>query len=55
LRSLSTSGDCCWLLFDLRFFAREAEQICCQHGQPLRLTNVGSAKQIDLRPPATCA
>jgi len=28
MRSLSTEGSCCWLLFDHRFFAGEVEKVC---------------------------
>lgn len=52
MRSLRAEGDCCWLLFDRRFFAGNAERVCGPvHEQPLRITNVGSAKRIAPPPP----
>lgn len=47
MRSISASGDCCWLLFDMRFFSGDVEKVCGEFSQPLRLTNVGSAKRIE--------
>ena len=46
LRSLMADGDCCWLIFQLRFFAGNVERVCGSFEQPLRGTNVGSVKRI---------
>ncbi len=52
MRSLRAEGDCCWLLFDRRFFAGNVEKVCGPtYEQGLRLTNVGSAKRISPPPP----
>ena len=71
MRSLTVDGDCCWLLFELRyvdhflkdahfcpgathntlhtcrFFAGRVEKVCGRFRQDLRLTTVGSVKQIE--------
>jgi hypothetical protein len=46
LRSIRADGDCCWLLFDLRFFSGRVERLCGSFDQPLRVTNIGSVKKI---------
>ena len=46
MRSIRGRGDCCWLLFDRRFFSGDVEKLCGDFDQPLRLTNVGSLKRL---------
>ena len=46
MRSIRADGDCCWLLFQLRFFAGSVERVCGSFEQSLRLANVGSVKRI---------
>lgn len=46
MRSIRVNGDCCWLLFDQRFFSGNVEKVCGEHEQRLRLTNIGSVKRI---------
>ncbi|TRY63284.1 hypothetical protein TCAL_03567 [Tigriopus californicus] len=46
MRSIRVDGNCCWLLFDQRFFSGNVEKVCGEHEQRLRLTNIGSVKRI---------
>ena len=47
MRSIRTDGgDCCWLIFELRFFAGSVERVCGSFEQSLRVANVGSVKRI---------
>ena len=46
MRSIRADGDCCWLIFELRFFAGSVERICGSFEQSLRVANVGSVKRI---------
>jgi hypothetical protein len=36
MRSLKSEGDCCWLLFDHRFFAGDVERVCGDDVQEAR-------------------
>ena len=44
--SIRANGDCCWLIFELHFFAGSVECICGSFEQSLRVANVGSVKRI---------
>ena len=47
MRSIrADGGDCCWLIFELRFFAGSVERVCGSFEQSLRVANVGSVKRI---------
>ena len=46
MRSLKSEGDCCWLLFDHRFFAGDVERVCGEESQEVRRKNIGSIKKI---------
>jgi hypothetical protein len=49
--SVKSVGDCCWLLFDHRFFTGNVDKICGDAEQPHRKKNVGSVKRIAQQPP----
>ena len=46
MRSIRADGDCCWLIFQLRFFAGSVERLCGTFEQSLRVANLGSVKRI---------
>lgn len=52
LRSLEVTGECCWLLFDQRFFSGKVDKVCGGSSQSLRSLNIGSVKRISPPPAA---
>lgn len=46
MRSVRTQGDCCWLLFDRRFYSGDVDKICGSESQALRTKTLGSVKMI---------
>ena len=51
MRSIRSQGNCCWLLFDHRFFsAGTVERFCGDKDEPLRRTNIGSIQRMNQSP-----
>ena len=51
IRSLKTTGNCCWLLFDHRLFAGNVDKICGNADYPVRKGITGSVKRIGIQSP----
>ncbi len=51
IRSLHSSGNCCWLLFNHRLFAGNVERICGDAMLPSWAHNIASVKRIGQQPP----
>jgi len=49
MRSIRSRGNCCWLLFDHRFFSAgsDLERFCGDKEQALRTTNIGSIQRMN--------
>jgi len=48
MRSIRSRGNCCWLLFDHRFFAGgTVDRFCGEREQALRRTNIGSIQRMN--------